>query len=308
MKRLYFIFTCVISLTCWISLSHAIEFGLGTLHVGSAATIAKKGLNIGTHSHAFFKDEMNQLSDGTSKGETYWDVQGRLGLVYGFTEKLELGLSYIMYQDNHKGGDGYNFPDNLLLRVKLGSLGPQTSSMRFGLQGNFRFPTTNKYNLPLEPYSADRIGVGLTGLFSILSDPLYPEYGFNLHANLGFFNHNDFGLTMTDVPTDTITATENTKELLYGISAAKKIQHFNLYAEIYGSTFLTEPPITAYTRESSLYFSPGITYQSSRTMSFNVALDLRLIGNDDKTVYSGSQGSIFEKTLERCTQFTKLAY
>ena len=65
MKRLYFIFTCVISLTCWISLSHAIEFGLGTLHVGSAATIAKKGLNIGTHSHAFFKDEMNQFSDGT---------------------------------------------------------------------------------------------------------------------------------------------------------------------------------------------------------------------------------------------------
>ena len=273
------------------ALATPLGLGLGQLHVQPAWTVPKGNLYLGTHSRAFFKDEVRELPDGTSSGVTYWDVQGGLGFTYGFTSKLQFSLSQIIYQDNHKGGKGYNLPDDLFLRAKLGNIGSDKGNFRLGLAVDLKLPTAEYHNLALEPYSAGRIGVGFNAYFSIVSEPLFPSLGININANVGIFNHNDLGLRLTNLEQDTITVQKATQELLYGFSFSKTGQEFGFFLELYGRSFLQKPPVTAFTRENSLYVAPGITYATNSYLTLMVALDLRILGGKDETAYDGEMGS-----------------
>ncbi len=192
MKRFKFFASLAVLLSI-VSTGASLDIGLGSgpMRVSSALTVPRGHLYLGAHSRAFFKDEVAKVSNGLSSGETYWDIQGAFGLHYGFTSRLELGISQILYQDNHKGNKGYNFPDDLYLRAKLGSIGPKASSIRLGAQVDVRLPTAEHHNLALEPYSAGRIGMGIIGLFSIVSQPLFPDIGFNINVNAGVIGKNN---------------------------------------------------------------------------------------------------------------------
>jgi hypothetical protein len=276
-----------------------ISFGSNGMHVHTAYTIPKGSIYAGGHSSAFFKDEIFNANQDVSSAVTYWDVQGRVGLLYGFNSFVEFSGSQIFYQDTNTGDVSYNIPDDLWLRAKFGSIGRKKSSVRLGAQLDLRLPAGDVDNIPLEAYSADRIGLGVMGLFSIISDPLFPSTGVNINANLGVFNHNDAGLTMTNNPQDNITSEKSTKELLYGASVSRMLQEFGFFAEVYGNYFLEEPPITAYTRENSLYLTPGIIHTPNSWLSLNVALDILLLGDEDKTSYLGQNGSVLDKPWEK---------
>ncbi len=277
------------------SASLDIELGSGPMRVSSALTIPRGQLYLGAYSRAFFKDEVSTSSSGTSSGVTFWDIQGALGLYYGFTSRLELGLSQILYQDNHKGNKGYNFPDDLYLRVKLGSIGPKTSLIRLGTQVDVHLPTAEHHNLALEPYSAGRIGMGIIGLFSIVSQPLFPDLGYHVNVNAGIFTHNDLGIQPSEITDDTLLVRKDTQEFIYGLSFSKANQEFGFFAELYGRRFLQQPPVSAFTRENSLYFSPGISYAPNPWLHLKVALDLRLLGSNDETSYDGENGSLLDR-------------
>ncbi len=268
-----------------------IGFGSGTLHVRPAYSAPRSSFFIGTHARAFFKDEVRKEPSGLSIGETFWDIQGGVGFFYGVTSKLELGLSQIYYQDNHKGGTGYNVPDDLFLHLKLGSLGRNLGNTRYGLQMDLRLPTAQYHNLPLEAYSAGRIALGVMALASIITEPLFPESGMNIHFNLGFFTHNDVAAHLVDDIRDTLVVAGNTHELVFGSAFSTTWQDFGFFMEMYGRAFLRKPPLNAYTRESSLFFTPGMTYAPNRWMKLRVALDLRILGASDETAYDGDQGS-----------------
>ena len=138
-----------------------IGFGSGTLHVRPAYGAPKSALFLGAHTRAFFKDEVHQEPSGLSAGQTFWDIHGAFGLSYGLTSRFELGITSILYQDNHRNSNGYNLPDDLILHAKLGSLGRASGNTRFGVQLDLRLPTGEFHNLPLENYSAGRI-MGVT--------------------------------------------------------------------------------------------------------------------------------------------------
>ncbi len=296
MKRFKF-FAALAVLLSIVSTGASLDIGLGSgpMRVSSALTVPRGQLYLGTHSRAFFKDEVAKASTGLSSGETFWDIQGALGLHYGFTSRLELGISQILYQDNHKGNKGYNFPDDLYLRAKLGSIGPKASSIRLGAQVDVRLPTAEHHNLALEPYSAGRIGMGIIGLFSIVSQPLFPDIGFNINVNAGVFTHNDLGIQLSEVTDDTLFVRKDTQEFIYGLSFSKANQEFGFFAELYGRRFLQQPPVSAFTRENSLYFSPGISYAPNPWLHLKVALDLRLLGSKDETYYNGEGGSLIAR-------------
>ena len=295
MKNILSLFVFLILTISICVYASPIDYGVGALNVLPAWTTAKGNLKAGFHSRAFFKDEVTQQPGGQSSGTTFWDIQGNIGIVYGFTSKLELGLSQVFYQDTHKGNNGYNFPDDLYLSAKLGSLGAQKGPLRMGVKLDIKIPTGNYHNLALEPYSADRIGLGLTGLLSIVSEPLFPSSGIAINANLGIFNHNDIGLRLTENEQDTITSNVDTKEIIYGLSFSKRMQEFGFFMELYGRNFIDEPPITAFTRENSLFVAPGISYTPNPALSLRASFDIRILGNDDKTVYGTENGSFLNK-------------
>ncbi len=303
MQKFLYILILIFCFPLW-SGAQSIDYGPGLFHVNPAWTIKKQSFYLGSHSRAFFKDEIQSVNGGEEKqGITYWDIQGGMGLYYGLSSKFQLGFSQILYQDTHENGSGYSMPGNIFFQAKLGRLSPSNSNWMSGLQLDVRLPLGNYTNIPLEPYTVDRIGIGLKGLFSIVSEPMFPEYGVNIHGNIGVFSHNDLGMVLTNVDDDTITVDETSQELIYGLAFSTSMQEFSLFAELYGRTFLTRPPVSAYSRENSIYISPGISYAPNPWMKLKVALDIRILGGDDETLYGGKGGSYAQLPWEHVPNY-----
>ncbi|MBN2357008.1 hypothetical protein JXO59_12905 [candidate division KSB1 bacterium] len=269
----------------------AIGFTGTTAHITPAYTATKGSLYFATHGRVYFKDELETRRSGMIVGETYWLLQGGFGLIYGFNDHLEFGLDQLVYQDTHRYPDGYNLPDDLFFHAKVASFGRKQGNVRFGAQLDIRFPVGKEHNLVLEPYASDRLGWGLQGLFSIISEPQYPDAGININVNAGYFYHNDLGLRLSQRPNDPLPVQTNTAEWIYGVSFSKSLPEFGFFGELYGRSFAQKPPITAYTRENSIYFSSGIAYRANSWLKLRVALDLRILGGDDETRYDGDQKS-----------------
>lgn len=270
--------------------SSADYFGL-TAHVVPAYSAAYGTLYLSSHSRIYFKSETEKRPNGTDFAETYWLLQGGIGVIYGFNDHLQFGLDQILYQDTHRSPGIYNFPDDLFLHAKLAGFGGREGNVRFGIQGELRVPTAAEHNLALEPYSAGRLAWGIKGLFSIISEPSSPTSGINIHANVGYLQHNDLGLRLSGRPWDPIFVEKNTSEWIYGIAVSRALPEVAFFAELYGHSFAQRPPITAYTRENHLYFAPGIGYRANRWLTLRIALDLRILGGKDETCYDGQHNS-----------------
>ncbi|MDZ7292179.1 MAG: hypothetical protein ONB44_20425 [candidate division KSB1 bacterium] len=266
-----------------------INAGRGPLTVRSAWTLEPGYLTLFTHTR-FFGKVANFLQQGQSvtNAITIWDVQGGLSLNYGISKHFEAAFVPIIYQDTNKGGKGYNLIDDLILSLKIGSFGSKGSSLSYGFDLGVRFPTGKEHNIIFEPYSADKTSFGATALMSYARDPLYQEDGFSMHFNLGYWNHNDVGakLTPSEVIKDTVRVLNMTQELIYGAALLFPFEKFDFGFELSGRTFLQEPPVTAFSRESITYISPSVTYKPYRWMTMHFNADIRVTNAADKTDYT----------------------
>lgn len=266
--------------------------GRGLIHLSSAWNLEKGGLALNGYSASYFNNARVLGTDGGSSGLTYWDIQGALSIHYASGRHLELGLTQIVYQDNHKGSDedGFNAPDDLLLELKVGSIGTETSNFKLGFNLGTRIPVADKHNLILEPYSSERVQAGFSTLFSYSPDPLIPESAFNLHVNMGFWYYNDTGINLVGGPGDQIAVVDPTTSFSYGIGFAFPVQHFDFSLEFTGLAYMNRPPVTAYGREDFMYLTPGVKYRPTQWISLMAGLDLRLSDFMDTSQYQ-AQGT-----------------
>ena len=255
----------------------------GLLRVNAAWVLPPRHLTFFSHTDFFGKAV--EVDETTAKA--FWQVNVLANFTYGLNQHFEIGVSPIVYQDNHKSGKGYNLPSDLYVNIKAGNYGSKASSITFGILGQMRFPTGTDHNLAFEPYSAPTFGWGFTGLLSYSLDPLYPEDEFNAHLNLGYFNHNDVGERLTQLPTeeDSIFVKATTQEFLYGFGIRLPGRQVDYGLEFFGNAFLQAPPVTAYSRENYLYISPSITYRPNRWCTFVFSFDYRLTSDKDETEY-----------------------
>ena len=255
------------------------------MHIQSAWSLKPGFLTLYAHSRFFGK--VGEFSNQTVQSAvTFWDVQGTLSFNYGINQHLEIAISPILYQDNHKGGTGYNFPDDLFMQMKFGSYGSKGSSLTFGGLLNLRFPMAKHHNIIFEPYSAGTVEWSLVGLTTYSRDPLYPEDALNAHFNLGYINHNDVGEKLSDSQSDSIHVRSMTQELMYGFGVKIPSSQFDFSIELYGNAFLQKPPETAYSLETYFFFTPGITYKAYRWLSIDFAADFLITDpNKDESHY-----------------------
>lgn len=262
--------------------------GRGLTYVKSAWNIDPGYLILYAHTRFFGKVSNINLAQSITSAVTFWDVQGGLSFNYGISDHFELVFNPIVYQDNHKGGKGYNLIDDMFLSLKIGSFGSKGGSLRYGIDLSTRFPTAKKHNIAFEPYSAGKVSFGVNTRFSYARDPLYPDDGLSLHFNLGYWNHNDVGkqLSEFDPLQDTVRVKQTTQELMYGAGIVLPSDKFDFSLELYGSSFIQQPPITAYSRENVAFLAPKIRYKAYRWLSIDMSLDLRLSSNKDETDYT----------------------
>lgn len=259
--------------------------GNGLVYVKSAWNLKPGYLTLSARTRFFGK--VAALAPNQTQAVTYWDVQGALSLNYGIGDHIEFALSPIMYQDNHKGGKGYNLPDDLFLGLKLGSYPIKGTSLTWAVSLNSRFPTAKYHNVPFEPYSAGSVEWGFTGMLTYSKDPLYPEDNLNVHANLGYINHNDVGKRLTRYSNDNISVTSMSQQLIYGLGFKIPTSDFDFSIELFGNKFLQRPPLaTAYSVEDYLYLTPGVHFKAYRWLTLIFATDLRLTEDQDNTLYT----------------------
>ncbi len=253
--------------------------GRGLIYVHSARTIGKGNLNAYFHSRFFGK------VGTTVTSVTYWDVQGSFTLNYGLTDRIELSLFPIVYQDTNRGKSGMNIPDDLFLKFKIGSLGTPSSKFKYGVMITSRFPIGGMHNIIYEPYSAGTVEVGFTGMASYAEDLLFPDEKFNGHFNLGYIFHNDAGNKLSESAQDTISNKSISSEVTYGMGFVYPFEKWNVTMEMNGNFFVQKPASTAYSRENYLYLTPGVSYKVYQWLHIDFAADFRLTPDNDKTQY-----------------------
>ncbi len=267
--------------------------GTGLIYIHSANVLKKGYLDFSGGTRYFGKIAS---FGGDQKAYTLWTVKGYLAFNYGLSENVELEFAPVFYQDtNRKGGSGLgkkgiNMPDDMYLGVKIGSFQQLESPYMFGGRLMLRIPTADKHNIIYEEYSAGSLEIHLQGLFSYFSNLKFPDAGWSLHANLGYINHNDVGQQLTDSEDDP-SPQSMSSELIFGAGALFPAGDFDFSAELNANTFLTRPPVTAYSIEYSAYLTGGVYYKPRPWLTFQMGLDFRIASDDDLTEYSGSGNS-----------------
>ena len=241
----------------------------GPVYLIPGWNLLKGDLVIHGHSRFYFKNEVHELQDQPTQAVTFWDAQGSFNIFYGIGKYYGIELAQVIYQDNHKGGKGYNLPDDLYLKIKVASLGTQTMPFNFGVQLSSRIPTAKHHNIPFEPYSAGKLEFSIMGLASYSQNLLNPEDTYNLHVNIGYLDHNDAGAEIN-------TTSSSSKEFIYGAGIVYPVTKFDFSLEVYGNRHLSRPPEAAYSRYNYVYVTPGITYHPYYWLSVVFGFDYRL--------------------------------
>ena len=247
----------------------------GPIYLSTAWNLVKGDLTFQGNSRFYFNNKTFVQGNSPAVAVTFWDVQGGLNLNYGLGKNYQVGLSQILYQDNHKSGNGYNFPDDLFLRVKVGSFPAKPGPLKLGAAITTRLPLAEYHNVQLEPYSAGRIEFGAMGLLSYSRNLVHPEDGLNAHLNLGIIDHNDNGKKFTELNKEYVNQ-KSSREIYGGLAVIYPMTKFDFSVELYGNYNISKPPPIAYSRHNYLYITPGITYSAFYWLSVACGFDFRL--------------------------------
>ncbi|TKJ42310.1 hypothetical protein CEE37_01120 [candidate division LCP-89 bacterium B3_LCP] len=246
--------------------------GKGLTMVQFPTLLPPGALNIKLHTRAFAKSLNNYtLSNGT----------GAVSFNFGFTKHVELGLTQILYQDLNLSARNPNnleqIPDDTYIRVKVGNF-PFTignNYFKFGILNQLRYRTGIVDNIYLEPYVSSGIEWEMDIMISYFSNPLYEENALAVHFNLGYLNHNDAG-----IDTSMFKASQ---ELIYGLACVYPTRMFDFYLENSGSFFTNYPKEFIYSRENSIWMTPGLRYKMFYGVSLTLAADILLYQEDERS-------------------------
>ncbi len=279
-----FVIIALINLQFGFAVAASEQGNRGPLYLSTAWNLTKGDLVFQANTRFYFNNKTFGTANDLPNAVTFWDIQGGLNFSYGINEHYQLSIAQILYQDNHKPGKGYNFPDDLFLKFKAASFPKSATPYKLGAVITTRVPLAKYHNVHLEPYSAGRVEFGLLSAASYSKNPLYPEDGFNAHLNLGFIDHNDRGKKFTDTRIPYVNQ-RNSRELYGGLAAIYPISSFDFSIELYGNYHITKPPQAAFSRHNYFYISPGVSYNSSYWLSVACSFDFRLSPHQSSKSY-----------------------
>ncbi len=266
------------------SLAVGIQGGRGLPHTKAAWVLQKGRLTLSTHTNFWGKVHQVDLSNNDKTAYTIWDVQGVLSLNYGIGDHFGFFVAPTVYKDVHRG-KYEDYPWDTRIGLKIGSFGSKASSLSYGVELNAKFPTGEKHNILYHPYNAGTVGFGFNGLVSYAVDPLYPEDALNIHANLGYFHHNDVGEELSrDESLVENEVLHPTQEGFYSLGFMIPTQSFDYTFEMYGNFWLQRPPKTAAGREVYSYFAASVIYKPYQWFNFIACGEYRLTSDKEETL------------------------
>ncbi len=260
-----------------------INAGRGLPHTKSAYTTLQGHMT--TMGNLRFWGGTGEYPNGDSKGETrIWVARAIANVTYGFSEHGVVSLSPIVYQDAHKD-EGEQVPWDTYLNFKLGNYKIEKQPYWIGFDIGMRFPTGKKHNVIFEDYTAGKFEFGLTGLLTYRYSAPQLKSDVRVHANLGYWNHNDKGEYLSEVePRDLGLVKRTSQSLIYALGVEFPVEQFIYGIELYGMSWLAQPPRGAASRENYFYMNVSGQFKAHHRMSIFANADLRLSPGKDTTI------------------------
>ncbi len=222
---------------------------------------------------------------------TWTNATGAFSFSYGYKTNLELELTAILYQDLNLAAEytteepgpederqATNIPDNLYFRWKYGNM-RLTSGLPlfFGVQGtaHMRLSKGTITNVWLEPYYGDKMSTQINLLFSYISNPLYPDDGFQAHYNVGYINLNDAA---------TFSKSTDALKVYFGLYYPFS-PRFAGMLETQGTYFFGYPEFAEdiFSMEEYGYITPSIRYRFSNIVSYVGGVDILFYEGEENT-------------------------
>ena len=211
-------------------------------------------------------DDWNTVTNGTSA----------FTASFGFTRKMELGFTQILYQDlNNTNREDLDtrtlIPGDTYIRFKIGgwTLG---SNIFVSAMPALRYRVGKFHDIQFEPYESEAVEAELVTMMSYYWRPLYPDEDKSIHLNVGYLNHND-----GDSPT------ESAQGLNYLLSFVYPLRVLDLGFEVYGNQFLKQPELNVLGRENWAYVTPFARYRPFKGLQFTMGVDVLLMGDENTT-------------------------
>ncbi|HID38125.1 MAG TPA: hypothetical protein EYP36_01245 [Calditrichaeota bacterium] len=209
------------------------------------------------------------------KSTQYWLVAGDIVAAYGIIEHLDASLSLRIYQDTHRS-NVYNLPDDIFLTLRAGNFKTSQDHLIHGFLLSTRFPTAEQHNYLFTNFTSGAIEYGAMYALSIYSNTFMPEYHFNAHFNIGYWNHNESGITYTFENGKEFTAEENSSELRMALATVFPTRIFDYRLELTGMLYLNRPGDFIYSAEEWLFFTPSIRTKITSNIAFDLGVQFRL--------------------------------
>ncbi|MCB0834123.1 MAG: hypothetical protein KDC45_11720 [Bacteroidetes bacterium] len=207
-------------------------------------------------------------------------------------------------------------PDEFYANMRLLPFSFSEDKATVALMLTGRWHANGFANAPFQPYSAGKAeaGIGLVG--SYFSDPLFPETGWAMHANVQYWNHLDNGaylgyidekkvraLPGGNVIADTAISTSNTSSFKFSIGGSYPIavasRYMYIVGDLYGTFFLNKPSIAAYSRQNYSYLALGVKYQLFDWLGVHAGGEYLVLKGTDKTLTNGVALGIEDLTISK---------
>jgi len=250
------------------------------IHLQEALTPKKGHLSLYSHT------DVNTIS---SPFEEYniWIVRNAFNVDYSLTDYLLLGLNTNLYQDIHRTDPSNNF-DKLLISIKIGSLGFSNDHFFVGGLASFNIPLSDYYNNYAVPYSAGSNEIGLNFLFTYYTDNLFPTESTSFSINLGYYNFMDKDQDISHNSRKYIVR-NSSSALNYGFGVLIPTTSLDVILELWGYSYIQQPPVVAYSRENQLFLTFASKLSLITFIKLNLGVDLLLSGNEEETDFSISK-------------------
>ena len=209
----------------------------------------------------------------------YWLIAGNVIMSYGIVSHLDASLGLRLYQKTNLD-NGQNIPDDVFLTLRAGSFSFARGHFQNALLTSFRFPVAEQHNYPFAEYASGSLEYGFMYAISYFNDAYFPQRGFSVHFNLGFWNHNESGRTFTFDDGSEFEADRNSKEIRMALATVFPTRIFDFRFELSGMLFETRPNNFIYSAEEWAFLTPSIRYKALKGLDFDLGVDIRLSPGD----------------------------
>ena len=222
----------------------------------------------------------NEAGDVVAK---IWVARALANVTYGFDKHGEVSLTPILYQDAHKEEGEQSLWDTFL-HFKMGNFKIENQPVWLGFELGTRFPSGKKHNVIFEDYTAGKFEFGVMELFTYRYVAPQLKNDFRVHANLGYWNHNDKNVTLTEVePPELGFVDQMSQSIRYAAGVEFPTKNIVYGLELYGLSWLVRPPVGAASRDNYLYMNVSGVYKPHHRIFVVANADLRLSAGANTT-------------------------